>query len=199
MWQCVGLQRHCLAPVIRSFPCSNLSQLVQLIVLPYAIIRVSIKGINKCLSALERTDLIFQTDGLLQVYSICQKLVVPHLMDPDDGDKAGPQNTGGQQCKNNLLNLFTAKLQTLYIGILRLSIKTENYMWPAQWCYQRSCDKNKGDGRVKTGKWQEYPKMGWWDKQMCVWSTFRLVSLWHSQNNRVRTAAWREQQTTWER
>jgi len=48
------------------------------------------------LSALERRDLIFQTDGLKRVYSLCQQLVVPHHMDPDDGDKAGPQNTGGQ-------------------------------------------------------------------------------------------------------
>jgi hypothetical protein len=78
-----------------------MSQLVQLVVLWYAIflvIRISIKRINKCLSALERTDVIFQTDGLIQVYSICQQLVVLHLMDPDDGDKAGTQNTGGQKC-----------------------------------------------------------------------------------------------------
>jgi len=50
------------------------------------------------LSELVRTDLIFQTDGLIQVYSICQKLVVPHRMDPDDGDKTLVANNARTIC-----------------------------------------------------------------------------------------------------
>jgi hypothetical protein len=90
-----------------------------------------------------------------------------------------------------------SKASNLIHRNIKTQHQTENYMWPAEWCHQRSCDENKGEGKVKTGKsGKNILKIGWWDKQMCSWSIFRLVSLCQSQNNRVGTAAWREQQTS---